>query len=142
MPTYKISLSNGSSLTLNFVSETTANTWASNVYGTGFSITEVTDPEEQIVISAESRLDADIEFGSTLIKEFLLDNRKLGAISINDSIAIKNKFKDIEDFCRYGAIQDANTLISALQTDAIFTQARKDKYLSMISDHFSRFVIL
>lgn len=103
--------------------------FANSIFGT-YSISIIPNN-----ISVEEKLDRDLHFGEELVREFLLDNRKLGVIDINDSIALKNKFSDIVEFCRYGAIHEVKTLLNSMNTDSIFTKDRKNKYLDMIKIH-------
>lgn len=87
----------------------------------------------------EQRLPIDIDFGNELINQFLLDNREIGNISLQDSINLLNKFNDIEKLSRLGAIKDVQLLMQNVVTDNIFTQIRKDKYLQMINNYLNSF---
>lgn len=89
--------------------------------------------------TSEQRLPIDIDFGNQLINQFLLDNREMGYISIQDSIILLNKFNDIEKLSRLGAIKDVKILMQNVIVDNIFTQERKDKYIQMISDYLNSY---
>lgn len=107
--------------------------------GQGYSVI-LADPQDQIpVLTPQQRLPLDIDFGSQLINQFLIDNREVGFISIQDSITLLNKFNDIEKLCRLGAIKDVLMLMQNVVTDNIFTQERKDKYLQMINDYLNSY---
>lgn len=110
-----------------------------NELGQGYTVI-IADPQDQIpVLTLEQRLPLDIDFGNQLINQFLLDNREVGYISIEDSITLLNKFNDIEKLSRLGAIKDVLILMQNVVTDNIFTQVRKDKYLQMINDYLNSY---
>jgi hypothetical protein len=88
-----------------------------------------------IVKSIEDKLDMDLEFGLKIIKDFLLDNRKINNISEVDSISLSIKFDKIEKLARLGDIKTIKVLMLNLEVDEIFTQERKDKYLLAIQEH-------
>lgn len=87
-------------------------------------------------ISREKQLQNDLNFGNALIKEFLLDNR-LASTTVTDqmSIYLLQKFQTLESLCRVGDVRNIANLLPTIEVDAIFTQERKDKYISMIENY-------
>lgn len=137
MKTYKIYKDNWACFK-NFNSTEDAQIYA-NELGQGYTVI-IADPQDQIhVLTLEQRLPLDIQFGNQLINQFLLDNREIGYISIQDSITLLNKFNDIEKLSRLGAIKDVLLLMQNVVTDNIFTQVRKDKYLQMINNYLNSY---
>lgn len=74
-----------------------------------------------------------LQFGQQLINTFLLDNWT-SPISINaeQSVNLLNKFKVIIELCNLGDIKNVLVLLQNTETDEIFTQERKTKYLILI----------
>lgn len=84
-----------------------------------------------------AKLAADMDFGSSLIREFLLDNRNDPNVKTSDSLALLVKFGPAENLLRLGDIRKCRALIDSFTTDTIFTPARKAKYLSMIDTYLT-----
>jgi hypothetical protein len=123
----------------NFNTQQDAELFASSL-GSGYLVV-LADPKDKIIpITLEQRLPADIDFGISLINEFLLDNRKIGYISNQDSISLLTKFKDIKEMCSLGAIRDVQVMMGNVVTDTVFTQDRKNKYLEMINSYLNNYV--
>ena len=138
MPTYKI-YKGLNSLYNNFDSLELAEQWTLENYDNTWTVVLASDNEQIVPLTIEDRLPFDIEFGHQLINEFLKDNRAYGYISIEDSINLLNKFNDIEKLSRLGAIKDVELLMQNVTTDQIFTEARKLKYLQMITDYLNNY---
>lgn len=103
--------------------------------GTGYNV-EYFGPYEPPTI--EQRLEMDLNFGSELVKTFVYDNREMGTTQEqNDAILVK--FRDILAFAQTGAIESINAHLPNITTDEVFTQARKDKYISMVTVYLSQF---
>lgn len=103
--------------------------------GTGYSV-ELVGPYTPPTI--EQRLEMDLDFGSELVKTFVYDNREMGTTQEqNDAILVK--FRDILAFAQTGAIESINAHLPNIPTDDVFTQARKDKYISMVTVYLSQF---
>jgi len=85
----------------------------------------------------EERLKSDKEFGALLVDMFLLDNRLITpAVTPSESLQLLSEFSNIEKLAILGDITSVNLLLNAVSTDPrLFTQARKDKYLSLISNY-------
>ena len=133
MKTYKI-YKDQNSIFNNFNTLEEAETWALENYDNTWAVELASENQQITPLTIERRLPLDIDFGYQIIGEFLKDNRLYGYIPIQDSINLLNKFSDIEKLCRLGAIKDVQTLMQAVIVDDIFTQERKDKYLSMITE--------
>lgn len=138
MKTYKI-FKGLDSIFNNFNSLEEAQQWTLDNYDNTWSVTLASDNEQFRPLTIENRLPFDIDFGYQIINEFLKDNRLHGYISIQDSIALLNKFSDIEKLCRLGAIKDVQVLMQGVVVDTIFTQERKDKYLLMINNYLNSY---
>jgi hypothetical protein len=136
MKTYKI-YKGLDSVFHNFNSLAEAEQFVFDNYDNTWSVVLASDSEQIIPLTIEDRLPFDIDFGHQIINEFLLDNRLHGYISIQDSINLLNKFSDIEKLSRLGAIKDVKILMQNVIVDDIFTQARKDKYLAMITEYLN-----
>ena len=134
MKTYRI-YKDRDSVFHNFNNMEEAQQWTLENYDETWSIELAPETQQIIPLTIEKRLPFDIDFGHQIINQFLLDNRLHGYISIQDSINLLNKFSDIEKLSRLGAIKDVKILMQNVIVDDIFTQARKDKYIQMISDY-------
>jgi len=107
---------------------------------TEFWLVPVLDGYEQFFTKEElSGLDSDqqllqeqIAKGKIIIESYLLDNKKLDITSA-ESLDQLSKFATIKTLLEVGAITLAQSLLSQTPPDKIFTQERKDKYLSMLS---------
>lgn len=94
-------------------------------------ITEETNDSDLI-----SKLYKDIDFGNCLINTFLEDNRLMPvAFTLEETKVMLSKFEKIEKLARLGDIKTVKVLIFITETDPIFTQERKDKYLLMINNY-------
>jgi hypothetical protein len=136
MKTYKI-YKDQNSIFNNFNTLEEAETWALENYDNTWAVELASENQQITPLTIERRLPLDIDFGYQIIGEFLKDNRLYGYIPIQDSINLLNKFSDIEKLCRLGAIKDVQTLMQDVIVDDIFTQERKDKYLSMITEYLN-----
>ena len=72
-----------------------------------------------------------------LIDMFLLDNRLIVPhVTPSESLNLLSEFDNIEKLARLGDIKSVSILMNGVQTDnRIFTQKRKDKYLSLINGY-------
>jgi len=136
MKTYRV-YKNLDSIFHNFNSLEEAQQWVLENYDNTWSVVLASDNQQITPITPENRLPFDIDFGNELINLFLLDNRQYGYISVEDSIALLSKFSDIEKLCKLGAIRDVQLLMQNITVDLIFTQERKDKYMSMINEYLA-----
>jgi len=97
--------------------------------GDGFSVISSTAP---FAPNPAEKLAADMEFGASLVREFLLDNRNAPNVKTADSLALLVKFGPAENLLRLGDIRKCRALIDSFSTDTIFTLERKTKYLAQI----------
>ena len=86
----------------------------------------------------QQRLSMDLDFGSHIIYIFVEDNRVMD-ITPEQSEAVLVKFRDILAFAQTGAITSIDNYLPLIPTDDVFTQERKDKYISMITDYLAQF---
>lgn len=122
----------------NFQNLQDAETYTNNL-GNTFSV-ELASPEYQIPQpTPEEKLKNDIDFGSQLINEFLLDNRLITpSVTEQESVLLLNQFNSIERLAKLGDIKSTKILLEQTQTDVrIFTQERKDKYLNQINNYLT-----
>jgi hypothetical protein len=122
----------------NFQNLQDAETYTNNL-GNTFSV-ELASPEYQIPQpTPEEKLKNDIDFGSQLINEFLLDNRLITpSVTEQESVLLLNQFNSIERLAKLGDIKSTKILLEQTQTDVrIFTQERKDKYLTQINNYLT-----
>jgi hypothetical protein len=134
MTTYKISKDYWSTLQ-NFNTLQDCEDWVANTLGDGYTITisDVQIPP----LTPEEKLSSDINFGAMLIDMFLLDNRLIVPhVTPSESLNLLSEFDNIEKLARLGDIKSVSILMNGVQTDnRIFTQKRKDKYLSLINGY-------
>lgn len=78
----------------------------------------------------------DKEFGIKLMDIFLIDNRE-SPVAFNPSVsgALLQKMQTIKALADVGDIKTVKYLLSITETDVIFTQERKDKYVLMCNNH-------
>ena len=86
----------------------------------------------------QQRLNMDIDFGSYIIYVFVEDNRVMD-ITPEQSEAVLVKFRDILAFAQTGAITSIQNYLPLISTDDVFTQDRKDKYITMINEYLAQF---
>ena len=83
----------------------------------------------------------DKDFGQYLIDEFITDNRKhnggTGTTPAEED-ALMFKFSNILNFASIGAIKRVSELLPDVALDAVYTQARKDKYTQMITNYLNQ----
>ena len=133
MNIYKTSKDNWS-CTKEFATIEDAQTFADSL-GDGYTV-EYIGPV--IPISTQERLQMDMAFGSELINTFVYDNRVM-EITTEQSEAVLVKFRDILAFAQTGAITSIQTYLPLIPIDDVFTQERKDKYISMIANYLVQF---
>lgn len=134
MTTYKISKDNWSTLQ-NFNTLQECENWVANTLGDGYIITI---SEEQIPpITPEEKLESDLQFGHYLINLFLTDNRLITpTVTPTESLQLLSEFDNIEKLARLGDIKSVSILLNGMVVDTrIFTQERKDKYITLINGH-------
>jgi hypothetical protein len=131
MTTYKISKDLISYLK-NFNDIQEAIEYANTELGLGWNVT-ISDIQIS-PMTPKQQLDNDIFFGKTLIEEFLIDNRELGNIPIQEQLKQLDLFKNVNTLLNVGALRASYDLITTIPTDQYFTQLRKDKYLNQISE--------
>lgn len=86
---------------------------------------------------AES-LENDKAFGDVLVNEFLVDNR-ISPLSFNPqlSISVLQKFQIVKALAEVGDIKNVMLMLGLIETDELFTQERKDKYILMCEKHLA-----
>jgi hypothetical protein len=107
-------------------------------FGTGWVVEPTNEQIEPQ--SNEDKVSQDLDFGISLIKLFRTDNADYEqannvTITVAESVALMQKFQSLIGFCQVGAISEAYALLPGIEIDAIFTQERKDKYLSTIQNY-------
>ena len=136
--TYRI-LKNDGFFLKNFASLEDAQTFADSL-GIGYTATLAPENEQIQDSSNADKVSQDLDFGISLIKLFRTDNADYEkannvTITVPESIALMQKFQSLIGFCQVGAISEAYALLPSIEIDAIFTQERKDKYLSTIQNY-------
>ena len=118
---------------IQFATEIEAQNYAN---ANNMQIRQIEKTENNENVNREKQLQNDLNFGAILIKEFLLDNR-LTPTSFTDqmSIYLLQKFQTLEALCRVGDIRNISNLLPTIETDTIFTQERKDKYMVMVENY-------
>jgi hypothetical protein len=117
-----------------------ATAWAVANLVNKFTIVEIgTIPDP----TPEQRLQKNRDFGQTLLQTFLQDNVDIIIargynFTTEETEAMDAKFQYFFRLAEYGSIPQIATLLPGIPTDALFTQARKDKYAQMITDFFAQ----
>lgn len=75
-------------------------------------------------------VDQRIATGKQIIREYLADNAAIN-LTFNQSVEQLQKFQVVKAFLEVGNLEDAKVLIQQTATDGVFTEVRKDRYLSM-----------
>jgi hypothetical protein len=135
MTTYKISKNDWATyLLFNTLEE--AELWTLSNLGEGYLVEVSTDIQIQSP-TKEEKLKSDIDFGNLLIEIFLLDNRLIEPeVTPYESLELLNKFDKIQKLASLGDIKSTKILLNNTSVDdRLFTQERKDKYLSLISNY-------
>lgn len=130
---YKISKDNWS-LTKRFDTLEEAQAFADSL-GTGYTVEYVgpyTPP------SVAERLAMDMGFCQELINTFVYDNREMGTTQAQND-ALMAKFQTVLAFAQVGAVLSIQVHLPSITVDEVFTQARKDKYIQMITDYLAQF---
>lgn len=135
MITYKISKDSWATYQL-FNDIVEAEQWTLTNLGTGYTV-EISTDIQITPPTAEEKLEADLKFGTMLIDMFLIDNRLITpAVTPTESLQLLSEFDNIEKLARLGDIKSVSILLNGVQTDTrLFTQERKNKYMSMINSH-------
>jgi len=89
-------------------------------------------------VSVAERLTMDMDFCQELINTFVYDNREMGTTQAQND-ALMTKFQTILSFAQVGGVLSIEAHLPTIQTDEVFTQERKDKYIQTISDYLSQF---
>ena len=133
MEYYKISKGNWSVIDrFNNIDEANAR---AEGFGTGYAVEYVAP---YVAPSPEARLSLDMKFCNELINIFLQDNRIAG-VTAEQGEALMSKFSTVLSFAQGGAIKSVDYHIKNMTVDDVFTQPRKDKYMSLIRDYLSQF---
>ena len=133
MEYYKISKGNWSVIDrFNNIDEANAR---AEGFGTGYTVEYVAP---YVAPSPEARLSLDMKFCNELINIFLQDNRIAG-VTAEQGEALMSKFSTVLSFAQVGAIKSVDYHIKNMTVDDVFTQPRKDKYMSLIRDYLSQF---
>lgn len=104
----------------------------------GDFVNEIVSEEEVEVthLTHAEKYASDKDFGIKLMDLFLIDNRE-SPIAFNPAIsdALLQKMQLPKAFAEVGDIKTVKYLLSITETDEIFTQQRKDKYVLMCNNH-------
>ncbi len=135
MKTYKISREYWSTFQ-NFNNIEEAEAWALEKIGAG-CLVEISTDFQIVPPTPEEKLEMDIQFGQQLIKEFLKDNRLIQPpVTPYESLELLTKFQNIEKLANLGDIKSVRALLYNIEVDdRLFTQERKNRYLSTIDGY-------
>ena len=133
MKWYKI-YKGGWQVTMQFDSLTSAESKAAEL-GEGYSVEFVSDV---VPPTAVERLEMDQDFCKELIRIFLTDNREAGVTGAQGE-SLMGKFATALSLAQVGSVSSVNYHITNIAVDTIFTQERKDKYLTLIQNYLSQF---
>jgi len=133
MGIYKIYKDNWHNIT-HFDNLTAAQAKADSL-GSGYSVEFVGN---EVVPTAEERLWMDQDFCKELVDIFLRDNRAAGVTGAQGE-SLMGKFATALSLAQVGSVTSVNYHITNMAVDSIFTQERKDKYLTLIQKYLSQF---
>lgn len=71
--------------------------------------------------------------GNEVMEEYLADNAAIN-LTFEQSVQQLEKFQVVKQFLEVGNIEDSINIISATPTDDIFTEQRKQKYLTLLGE--------
>jgi hypothetical protein len=114
-----------------FADYAAAEAWAIGYFTDGFTITDlgtVIPPTEA------EKLQARQDFGKELLNEYLMDNDALAKergypFTIEETAQQVQKFQLVMGILPLGSLKQCLDIITITETDSIFTQQRKDKYI-------------
>jgi hypothetical protein len=134
MKTFKI-FKGGAIYQKNFATLAEAEAWTLENLGQGYTIEELpTESKPDSVKLAERQ-----QFGRDLLNEYLLDNDAIAsargyAFTVEETAQQAQKFQLVMGILPLGSLKQVLSVIQATATDAIFTQERKDKYITALND--------
>lgn len=117
-----------------------------NGLGIGYTVEPFIEP---LQLSPQNIIMERIDYGNILISQFLQDNALQALLLFNDglrpsrylttaeTLALTVKFKDIITLAQLGSIRQILDILPSIAIDDIFTQARKDEYIAMITEYLS-----
>ena len=138
MKTYRILKEDGFFLK-NFASPELAQAYADGL-GEEYTAILASENEQIQETSNADKVNQDLDFGISLIKLFRTDNADYEkannvTITVAESVALMQKFQGLIGFCQVGAIAEAYAILPTIVIDSIFTQERKDKYLTTLQNY-------
>lgn len=115
---------------------------AAQAYFSGYTVTLANASEQIADPTPGEKAARHREFGALLFETFLNDNAEFAAargsnFTVEETEALDAKFGVFGRLCQYGSIPQIAILLPSIPTDAIFTQARKDKYILMVENHLA-----
>lgn len=100
-----------------------------------FSEIDIFEKVIEVEVAQPQSVIEKIEFGRILLLEFLQDNNDMTqAFTPQISLQMLNTFAPVKQLCECGDLKNAKYLVSQIEVNSIFTQARKDKYIAMINE--------
>jgi len=135
MTTYLIKLGNWEQ-PRNFESLAAAKTWAYDNFG-ALATVSIAGPQDQIrTKTATQILQGRQTFGGTLQQTFVLDNAPYAPTKAQAK-QLLSKMRDAWELCELGSLALCSEELATVQTDTIFTEERKAKYIQMIADYLA-----
>jgi hypothetical protein len=109
-------------------------------FGAGWTVT--VSPEQPETLTPEQKAERHREFGKLLFVTFLNDNAVFASargsnFTVEETQALDAKFGAFGRLCEYGSIPQIQILLPSIEVDTIFTQERKDKYITMVNNHLA-----
>lgn len=83
-----------------------------------------------------SQVKKDRAFGQELLNDYLAQNKSL-ELTTQQSLSQLSKFSTVKALLEVGAITASAQMISAIVVDEVFTQERKDYFISRINSYLS-----
>jgi len=135
MQTYKAT--NGvTSYLKKFADLATAQAYFLPILGDTYTVS-LAPPSEQIPNKTAVQILSERQvFGATLQQTFVLDNAPYAPTKAQAK-QLLSKLRDAWELCELGSLALCSEELTDVQTDAIFTQARKEKYIQMIADYLA-----
>ena len=103
--------------------------------GEGYGV-EFVEPYTPPTIADRQQMD--MNFCNELVNTFVYDNRQVQTTT-EQKAALMSKFQNLLLFAQVGDVKTINADLPTIPTDEIYTEARKQKYIQMISDYLAQF---
>lgn len=119
-----------------FTDYAAAESWAISYFTDNFTITDL---GAVIPLTEAEKLQLRQDFGKQLLNKYLMDNDALAKergypFTVEETAQQAQKFQLVMGILPLGSLKQCLDIITVTATDTIFTQERKDKYISELNN--------